>query len=167
MRKRRLLSTLLGLLLIGSPFYAQAASLRIGFVDVSKAFDEYPETQKATNILNNEIEERKVKIDTLQREIAGLKQEIGVSKDEKEQEKKQMLIDQKTEELREYASEARAFLTKREQELTKEIIDRIDEAIKRVATKKRVSIVVEKNSILYGAAELDLTDEVIKNLKGE
>lgn len=167
MFKGKLLMVFLGLLLMGSPFCAKAASLQIGFVDVSKVFDEYPETKKATDALNSEIEKRKAKIDTLQGEIAKLKEDMAGIKDKKKQEKKQATVDQKTKELREYAGEARTFLAQREQELTKTIIDKIHEAIRKVAKEKKVSIVVEKSSVLYGVAKLDLTDEVINILGGE
>ncbi|HAV42891.1 TPA: hypothetical protein DCX15_02605, partial [bacterium] len=74
----------LGLVLAGSALWVGATPLRIGFVDISQAFDEYHETKRATSILNAEIEERKTKVDILQEEIAKLKEDKEILEDEEE-----------------------------------------------------------------------------------
>lgn len=167
MFKQRLLAVLAGLLLMGGSLYAQTNSFRIGFVDVSRTFDEYPGTKKATEDLKAEVEKRRPKIEALQTEVGTLQKELETIKDPKEREKKEAVLAQKKKELKGYRDEANTFVAKREEELTQGIIAKIYEAIKKVAIENKVSIVIEKNSILYGAAELDLTDAVIKVLKGE
>jgi outer membrane protein len=167
MRRYQAIKGLLISLLILLPLHIVGEEIRIGFVDVSKAFDEYPETKRATDILNKEIEARRVKISSFQSEIERLEGEIEGLRDEEARTKKKALLEEKRRELREYAGDARTYLAKREQELTKEIVNKIYEAIKKVAAERKVSIVVEKNTILYGAPDLDLTEDVIKVLKGE
>lgn len=154
-------------LLVVVPSYGATGNIRIGFVDVSKVFDEYPETKKATEVLNKEIEVREAKIGSLQSEITQIEKEIQGLENEKAVEKKRAILEEKKRELKEYADDARRYLIEREQELTKAILEKIYEAIRKVAAKKKLSMVLEKKTILYGAKDLDLTSEVIKVLKGE
>jgi outer membrane protein len=167
MRKNHAILGIAAFILSLLPLYGVAENLKIGFVDVAKVFDEYPETKKATDLLNREIEARRTKISAFQLEIEKLEKEIEKVKDKEMIAEKKALLKRKREEMRDYAQEARTYLLKREQELTKKIVEKIYEAIKKVAIKEGVSLVMEKGTLLYGVPELDLTENVIKLLKGE
>ena len=62
-----------------------------------------------------------------------------------------------------YYQQLRERLANREKELTEPILQKVEAAIKKVADKKGLSVVVEKNTVIYGG--LDITDEVAKTLQ--
>ena len=47
------------------------------------------------------------------------------------------------------------------------LLGRIYNAVREVARTEGVSIVVDKNQILFGQASVDLTEKVIKKLEGQ
>jgi outer membrane protein len=142
-----------------------ATLIKIGVVDITRVFDEYPETKKATQALNKEYEEQKVRIDVLQDEITRLEDELkNIMLSEEERERKKAMIEQKRKKLQELTTQAEQELLEKERKLTRKIIKKIYKAIKHLAEEKGISIVVDKAGVLFSSPELDLTEEVINRL---
>ncbi|MDI6793927.1 MAG: OmpH family outer membrane protein [bacterium] len=149
---------------------AEPPAIKIAFVDVSRAFNEYPATQEATKNLNEELAERKSTIEERQTEIADLKEKLrtGLLLSETEKEKRRGAIERKTEELKKYFEESQKYLGEKEEALTKRLMKKVYDIITQVAEAKKIAIVLDKSSpsFVYGIPELDITEEVI-SLLGE
>jgi outer membrane protein len=63
-----------------------------------------------------------------------------------------------------YYKQLQERLGNREKELMDPVIKNIEAAIKKVADKKGLSVVVDKNTVIYGGT--DITDEVSKSMSG-
>ncbi|MBU0567483.1 OmpH family outer membrane protein [bacterium] len=165
MFRRFFLVLLLFFALLATP--ALTEGIKIAFVDATKIFDEFPETEKATQALNEEVKVKREKIDQLQSEIERMQEKLATNPllREEERKKQQEAIERKKQELARVAEEARQSLGEKEQALTKRIIDKITKTIEAIAKEKGIDLVVEKNSIVYGNERLDITKEVIERLK--
>ena len=62
-----------------------------------------------------------------------------------------------------YYQQLQERLANKEKELMDPLMKSIEEAIKKVADKKGLSVVVEKQSVIYGG--VDITDEVAKSMQ--
>ncbi len=85
--------------------------------------------------------------------------EIATAK--KEFEEKAKTLNQ--EEQQRYYMQLQERLANKERELMVPIMDKINAGIKKVATAKGLSVVVDKQSVIYGGT--DITEEVIKGYK--
>lgn len=64
-----------------------------------------------------------------------------------------------------YYAQLQDRLAQKERELMAPVLDKVTAAIKKVADSKGLTIVVDKQTVLYGG--VDITDDVIKNLGGK
>ena len=62
-----------------------------------------------------------------------------------------------------YYQQLQERLSNKEKELMDPVLKKIETTIKKVADKKGLSVVVDKNTVVYGG--LDITDEVSKALQ--
>ena len=85
--------------------------------------------------------------------------EVATAK--KEFEEKAKTLNQ--EEQQRYYMQLQERLANKERELMVPIMDKINAGIKKVATAKGLSVVVDKQSVIYGGT--DITEEVIKGYK--
>jgi outer membrane protein len=120
--------------------YAAPGVSTVGVVDYGQLINGHPDTPKANETLKAEQELAK-------KEFAEKSAGLG------DQEKKDLdrQLSQRVEQKR--------------QELLKVITDKINAAIKEVADAKGLSVVLGKNTVIYGG--LDITDEVMKKLAGK
>lgn len=141
---------------------------KVAYVDTLSVFEKYTRTQKVTDDLNAEIDARKNEIKTLEEEVNKLKDELKtqVLADE-ERKKKEDDIDSKTTGLKMRVEEIRDEYKNKESKLTKMIIDEIYDAIKYIAQKEGIEIVLEKQNLLYGSTDYDLTEKVIRYLNAQ
>ena len=75
-------------------------------------------------------------------------------------------LDLKEAELKREQQDADKGLIDVEGRKTDQVLARLYRAINEVARKEGVSVVVDKTTILYGHPAVDLTDKVLKHLKG-
>lgn len=146
------------------------SDIKIGYVDIAQAFDQYSKTQMLTQDLRSKVEKKKEDLDRRKAEVERLKQEMESQEalwSEEQKEEKQELLREKRDELKTYASSANQYLRREEDKLTRQLLDEIREIIKIVAQKEGYSIVLEKGPILYSNEKNDLTAKVINQLNKE
>ena len=157
-----------GVLLFLLSFQGRAEDLaRVGYVDMDRVFDEYTETRKASQELNKEITARRKEITKLENEIDTLREELDtqealLSKEERLKRAKE--INQKILDLQKYVRDVEMDLARKEGAMTKKLITGILSVIKKVGEKEGYTLILRKDSILYGGEGMDLTDEVVKAL---
>lgn len=141
---------------------------KVAYVDTLSVFEKYNRTQKVTDELNAEIEAKKTEIKTMEDEVNKLKEELKtLALADDERKKKEDDIDSKTANLRKHVEEIRDEYKNKESKLTKMIIDEIYDAIKYIAQKEGIEIVLEKQNLLYGSTDFDLTEKVIRYLNSQ
>ncbi len=159
---------ILGMLLVLFAGSAKTADLaKVGYVDMDRVFDEYTETQKASQELNKEINARRKEITKLENEITSLREELTTQEallSKEERLKRAQEINQKILDLQKYVRDVEIDLARKEETMTKKLITEILSVIKKVGEKEGYTLILRKDSLLYGGEGMDLTDEVIKVL---
>ena len=90
---------------------------------------------------------------------ASMKQEIDNAQKDFDEKAKNMNDTEK----QRYYQQLQERLSNREKELMDPVFKKIETTIKKIADKKGLSVVVDKNTVVYGG--LDITDEVSKALQ--
>ena len=95
----------------------------------------------------------------LQNVQKSMKQEIDNAQKDFDEKSKTMNDTEK----QRYYQQLQERLSNKEKELMDPVLKKIETTIKKVADKKGLSVVVDKNTVVYGG--LDITDEVSKALQ--
>ncbi|HBS59997.1 MAG TPA: molecular chaperone Skp [Firmicutes bacterium] len=114
------------------------AAATIGFVDMQQVVSNSPDYKNAQDTWNSEA-------DTLQKEFDS--KSGGLSDAEKQQ----------------LFAQYQQKLALRRQELMTQVKAKVDEAIKNAANEQGISVVLDKESVLYGGK--DLTQDVVNKIK--
>ncbi len=171
--KKRLVLLFLGVMVFvtSSAFAAKKLSgEKIAYVDLKKVFQEYSETEVATNKLKEEIQAKQTLIDTKKEEVKQLREDYekkAVVLSDEEKEKKSEEIDAKIKDLQDFVMKSNRELKELEEKLTKSIIKTIQDIITDIGQKEGLKLILDKNEriVLFADEELDITDRVIEGLK--
>ena len=146
---------------------AEAAASRIAFVDVQKvlvrslagvAAREQLERERVT--MQKEVEARRAEIDKLREELE--KKGLVLSADARRE--KEENLQRRMRDLRRLTEDLQKELERKEQGFTQRILQDLSGLIERVGKEKGFLMILEKRgaSVIYGDAEADLTEEIIK-----
>ncbi|MCA9564212.1 MAG: OmpH family outer membrane protein [Myxococcales bacterium] len=164
----RILS-LLTVLLLAFPLTAgaqDAASTRIGYVDLNRAIANVDDGEEALATLTGELEQRQARLDELQTQIESFTTQL-------EEEIMMLDEDERAARLQEYQEQIMAYqemyvtnqqeLSNLERQATAEILGRMGELVEELARERNLVMVLEKNrsAIVWAETELDLTDALI------
>lgn len=119
----------------GSVAQAAASESAIGVINYQQVLSQAPDLQKVRETMQNEIQAAQKDFDEKTK---------GMNDQEKQR----------------YYDQTRERLANREKELMDPVIAKIEAAIKKIADKKGLSVVVDKQTVVYGG--VDVTDEVAK-----
>ena len=145
--------------------YVQAES-KVGFVDLSKVFDEYQKTKDYDSRLEKKQEQKQKERDKRIKEIKELQNKISLLND-KEKEKTQEKIDKKIKSLQELDRQVQTDLRKERDKLIKEILKEIEKTISDYAKKENYTLIFNDRILLYGNETLDLTDQILNSLNNK
>jgi len=146
-------------LLLASPVFAQGVK-KVGFLDLSKLFDNYEKTKEYDKVLEGEHsgyeKERNAKIEKL-------KEAQGKLALLKEDEKKKMEeeIEVMRNELVEYDQAQRVDLTKKRDEKIREILLEIEKIVSDYAKKEKFDMILNDRVLIYGSDALNVTDQIL------
>lgn len=162
-------------LVCGITPYAEAEdSLKVGYIDLSKIFDQYTKTQVSSLALEEEGKARQEDEAKMRAEIRRLKDELELLS-EKGKEKKLAEIDTKIKQLKDFIEESRNELTGKTRSIMREIMEDIETVIEEYGKSKNYDLVLNDNSVLpyshravlYHHESMDLTNEIIKILNAK
>ncbi len=145
--------------LLAAPAFAQSAK-KVGFLDLSKLFDNYEKTKEYDKVLEAEHatyeKERNAKIEKL-------KEAQGKLALLKEDEKKKMEdeIETMRNELVEYDQAQRVDLTKKRDEKIREILLEIEKIVSDYAKKEKFDLILNDRVLIYGNDALNVTDQIL------
>jgi outer membrane protein len=146
---------------------ANAAATRIAFVDVRRvivrsvagvAAREQLEREKAA--MQKDLDGRRAEVEKLREELE--KKGLVLSADAKRE--KEETLQRKVRDLRRLAEDSEKELQRKEQALTQRILQELTTVIERLGKERGFLLIVERRSggVIYGDAEADITEEVIK-----
>jgi outer membrane protein len=154
--------------LIGGPVaMGEAASTRIGYVDVQKvivrsvagvAAREQLEREKVT--MQKDVDNRRTEVDKLREEM----DKKGLVLSAEARREKDETLQRKVRDLRRLAEDLEKELQKKEQQATQRILQELTGVIEKMGKERGFLLIVERRSggVIYGDPENDITDEVIK-----
>ena len=136
---------------------------KIGFVDLSRLFDEYHKTQEYDKVLeakNKEFEkERNDKIEKIREEQG----KLGLLAEDKKAELEKNVENMKAE-LLEFDRQKKTDLTKERNEKIQEILLEIEKIVSNFAEKEGYSVILNDRVLIYGEQTKNLTEKILATL---
>ncbi|MFA5388718.1 MAG: OmpH family outer membrane protein [Candidatus Omnitrophota bacterium] len=148
--------------LLSVPAFAESQG-KIGYIDLSRAFDEYQKTKDFDKELEGKGDMKQQEREKLVQDIRKMREELELL-NKSAREKKETDIESKIKSLQEFDQEAKTDLTKDRDNMVKDILKEMGDVIKEYGEKNGYSIIVNDRVLLYGDAGMDLTNEIIKIL---
>jgi outer membrane protein len=146
------------LLAMGGLSYAQ--EMKIGFVDLSRLFDEYYKTKEYDKILEEKFNKFN---DEMKDKVEKIKEQEGklslLSEDKKQAATEE--LEQAKEEAMAYEKDQKANLTKERNEKIRDILLEIEKVVKDYADKENFSIILNDRVLIYGKDTLNITDAIL------
>ena len=136
---------------------------KIGFVDLSRAFDEYQKTKDFDRSLEKKGDVKQEQREKLVKEIRKMRDALELL-NEKARDKKEKDIEAKIRFLQEFDQDAKTGLTKERDDMVRDILKELNNVIQEYGQSHGYSLILNDRVLLYGDKPLDLTDEIIKVL---
>lgn len=157
MKKLLILLAVLGIMI---PFSSFAAVSKIGYVDILGIFNDYKKTQDYDENLEQIAKKKGETLDEKKQKIEEMQDKLSLLKEGKQTEKKEE-INKAIEEYKEL--ERKIFLELKQDKETKmkEIVEDMNSVINDYAKKNKFDLIVNKNSVLYGQDNLDITAVIL------
>jgi len=155
-------AVLVALLATSLPAHAQ---VKLAYVDVQRALNECDAGKRAKSEFQSRIQSLDAKLQRQQSEVQALKDELEKKGMLMQPEQRQNLQDQyikKAKDLDRNLKDARDDLQRQDSEVTGKILHDLGVVIRSLGEQNGYTMVMEKGSILWGAPNLDITDQVIR-----
>jgi outer membrane protein len=157
--------TLFLALALGSAQAARAADARVAVVDYRRAVHEVDEGKAIDATLRKELEDKQKQLDAKQAELETMRSEFekqqSVLSDQVKQ-SKAADIEKRFNEVRQFYVQLQQELAGREQEASKGITERMSGLVREIAEGEGLQLVLDGGGVVWSAASLDLTNEVIR-----
>jgi outer membrane protein len=137
--------------------------LKVGYVDLRRAFFEYEKAKELDNELNEFAEATQVKRDAMVQNITKLRDEAELLSEGARQ-KKQTEMEESIQELQQFDRESRQILMERKDDLFREVIEDIQKVVLDKGTAGGYDYILDSRNIMYAAEKYDLTQEVVSEL---
>jgi len=147
---------------ISVPAFSESQG-KIGYIDLSRSFDEYQKTKDFDKELEAKGDMKQKDRENVVQEIRKMREELELM-NKNAREKKEADIEAKIKSLQDFDQEAKTDLTKERDNMVKDILKEMSGVIKEYGEKNGYSIIVNDRVLLYGDSGMDLTNEIIKIL---
>ena len=147
-------------------FIAQAAELKVGYVQVDKILQEAPQTAESGKKLEREFSPRSQELDKMAKQIKELETALdkdGLTITEAERRNKERDVQNIKVEFQRKQRELREDINLRKNEELGSLQDRINKAVQGVAKAENYDLVMY-SGVAYAADKIDITDKVLKAL---
>ncbi len=145
---------------------AQAAELKVGYVQVDKILQEAPQTAESGKKLEREFSPRSQELDKMAKQIKELETSLdkdGLTISEAERRNKERDIQNIKVEFQRKQRELREDINLRKNEELGSLQDRINKAVQSVAKAENYDLVMY-SGVAYAADKIDITEKVLKIL---
>lgn len=148
----------------GTGRFAEATdALKVGYVDVSRVFDQYERTKRSESTLEQKGKQKENEMEQRLGELKKLREGLDLLSD-KAREARAREIDQKADEIRRFGTYTKQDLVEERNRVAGDILKEIQQAVQAYAKANGFSIVLDERLLLYGQDALDVTNEVLKQL---
>jgi outer membrane protein len=143
-----------------------AAGTRVGFIDTQRVMAKSAAGVTAREALERDKAAMQKQVDTLQSDLAKLKDELekkGQLLSPEVRKEKQDTMERKVRDLRRLADDFEKDLAKKDRELMVKFARDLQGVVQKVGKERGYTIIVDARAgLIYGAPEADLTEDVIK-----
>lgn len=148
----------------------QVPPLKVGFVDMTRLFNEYYRTKTVTDEFDAKWNKAQEELDKRGDHIKGLQdqlQEKGDALSETERSELEAEIREEVRAATAYGEKRTRELRREKQELERNLLEELQKQIGDYGTRKGYSMVFNENLLLHGAQTFDLTDEILKQVNSQ
>ena len=145
---------------------ANAAELKIGYVQVDKILQEAPQTAESGKKLEKEFSPRTQELERMQKQIRDMESALdknGLTLSETERRSKERDISNLKIEFQRKQRELREDVNLRKNEELGSLQDRINKAVTAVAEAEGYDLVIY-SGVAFASKKVDITDKVLKSL---
>jgi outer membrane protein len=143
-----------------------AANARVGFIDTQRVMARSAAGVTAREALERDKAAMQKQVDTLQSELAKLKDDLekkGQLLSPEVRKEKQDTMERKVRDLRRLADDFEKDLAKKDRELMVKFARDLQGVVQKVGKERGYTLIVDARAgLIYGAPEADLTEEIIK-----
>lgn len=157
-----LFGVILFLAMFGLSANAFAAG-KMAYVDLSSTFDKYEKTKVYDDALASVQSSKEKELEQISNEIKSLEDKMSLLS-EKEKATKQQELDNKKKKLTQMSQQIALDLRKERDEKLKEILQDIEKVVQSYAQKNGYDFIFNDRVLLYGAANADVTQDIIDSL---
>lgn len=145
---------------------AQAAELKIGYVNLAKVFDNYERTKASDAVLEKKGKQKEAEIEAKLTELKKMREGLELLSDEMRDAKSKQIA-QKSDELQLFRKNTARDLSQERDQIAKEILQEIQKGIEEYAKANGYSLILDARSLLYSTPAYDVTDELLAALNGK
>ena len=145
--------------------HAQAADLKIGFIDADRINRESAPAERATKKLEKEFAPREQELRKLDQQIKALQAQIekdGLTMSEGDRRGKEQELGRQTREFQRLQREFREDLNLRRNEELAALFERANRVIRQIAEAEKFDLILQE--AVYRNPRIDITDKVLKAL---
>jgi len=142
---------------------AYSEGLKVGYVDLRKAFYEYKKTKTMEDELNKLAEDIQGKRDKKIEELTKLRDKAELMDGDKRARQEQ-IINEKLQELQAFDQDTRQDLFNKKNDMFRTVIDEIQKVVENMAKSGNYDYVLDSRNVMFAQEKYDLTDEVIKTI---
>jgi len=137
--------------------------IKIGYVDLRRAFYEYEKAKDMESQLSDLTEERKTERTKKIEAITKMREEAELLSGDARV-KKEKGIDNKLTELQGFDRDVRQQLLNRKNDMFREVIEDIQKVVDILGAKEGYSYILDSRNIMYAQETYDLTDRIVGQL---
>ena len=144
---------------------AQAADLKVGYVDTQRIFRNAPSAIKAAKEIEAEFSKRHQELQRMAKQLQGMQENMeknAVTMSETERRNKEREFSELSREFQRKQREFREDLNQRRNEELGLVLERANRAIRQIAEQRKYDLIVQE--AVYVSPRIDITDEVMKSL---
>ena len=147
---------------------AQAADLKIGFIDADRVNRESVPAERATKKLEKEFAPREQELRKLEQQIKTLQAQLekdGLTMSETDRRGKENELGRQTREFQRLQREFREDLNLRRNEELASLFERANKVIRQIAESEKFDLILQE--AVYRSPRIDITEKVLKALATE
>jgi outer membrane protein len=147
---------------------AQAADLKIGFIDADRINRESVPAERATKKLEKEFAPREQELRKIEGQIKSLQGQLekdGLTMSETDRRAKETELGRQTREFQRLQREFREDLNLRRNEELAALFERANRVIKQIAESEKYDLILQE--AVYRSPRIDITEKVLKALAGD
>lgn len=156
-------AVLLAVALVVPAAFAQAQNLKLGYVDLRKAFYEYEKSKTFDAQLNEVTTKKNDERNKMVEEITKMRDKAALLNDNQKAEAAKQL-DAKIGALNEFDRQTRQELLNKKNDMFREIIDDIQKVVEELGKQGGYDYVLDSRNIMFAKPDFDLTAQVLEKL---